>query len=101
MKYIIETTSGVHQARFLNAEQVDEARGRIKKAMDEGRVAGAYSKVGGGSIWIVESENNKTLYRRLRELGVDRVTVTPVVDVLDVLSAYHDHHAAKAAAKKA
>lgn len=96
MKYIIETRHSIHQAKFLNAEQVGEARERIKKGFDEGRIAGAYSKLGGGSIWIVESENNKTLYRRLRELGVDEVDVTPVVDVLDVLDAYTSYHATQA-----
>jgi len=98
LKYIIETTHEIHQAKFLSAEQVQEAQERIKQAMDQGRIVGAYSKLGGGSIWIVESENNKTLYRRLRELGVDQVDVTPVVDVLDVMAGYQEFHAAAAAA---
>lgn len=97
MKYIIETSHEINQAKFLSAPQVAEAKSRVKKAMDEGRIVGAYSKLGGGSVWIVESENNKTLYRRLRELGVDQVDVTPVVDVLDVMTAYQQFHAAEAA----
>lgn len=96
MKYLIETQHGIHQAKFLSAEQTVDAHDRIKKGMDEGRIIGAYSKLGGGSIWIVESENNKTLYRRLRELGVDQVDVVPLVDVLDVLEAYTTFHAAQA-----
>jgi hypothetical protein len=92
MKYIIETVEHVNFAQKMNEEAVDYVIADIGRRMENGTLLASYSKVGGGSVWIVESEGNAELYRTLQTMHVDGVRVIPVVEVLDVLRAHKEFH---------
>lgn len=94
--YILESSHAAHHAHTLPHSVIKDMHDFLEQGHAEGRILAAYSKVGGGQVYIVEAESNRALYRRLRELGVHGLTVTPVVEMRQVLRAYDEHHASQA-----
>jgi len=88
MKYMVTCKYEGSALSPLDDEELTYVKQKIQDAMGSGRVLGAYAFVGGGSLWIVDSESNATLARGLRKLGVFNAEVTPLIEVVDLIDAY-------------
>lgn len=93
MKYaiIFPPQGNLHHA---TKDHLDDGKQRLQKALDDKTIEAAYSKVGGGGIWIVNSESNHTLIKGLRKHLITNVEVIPIVDTVDVLDGHLEYHAA-------
>lgn len=97
MLYILESTHNIHAGHTLHPAQVEAYLNLLRARIDSNHLVGAYTKVGGGAIAIVNYPDAQALFNRLRQLNIHNVTVTPVFETTEVLAAYHAHHKASGA----
>ncbi|HEX7999711.1 MAG TPA: hypothetical protein VF528_15090 [Pyrinomonadaceae bacterium] len=91
MKYLIISRPGESVARDVTHEKLQKGRQMLQDGIDKGIVEGAYTLVGGGSVWIVNAESHESLARALRKLklvGTHHVEVHPILDTREVMDAY-------------
>jgi hypothetical protein len=91
MKYLIISRPGESVARDVTHEKLKKGRQMLQDGIDKGIVEGAYTLVGGGSVWIVNAESHESLARALRKLklvGTHHVEVHPILDTREVMDAY-------------
>jgi hypothetical protein len=75
----------------MDAERLLEVRNAIQDGFDSGLLKESYAFVGGGSIWILEAENEAVVQRLLRSIGVKNAEVSPIVRMLDLIDAHLEH----------
>lgn len=91
MKYLIISRPGESVARDVTHEKLQKGRQMLQDSIDKGIVEGAYTLVGGGSVWIVNAESHESLARALRKLklvGTHNVEVHPILDTREMMDAY-------------
>jgi hypothetical protein len=91
MKYLIISKPGESSLREVTHEKLQQGKQMLQAGIDKGIIEGAYTLVGGGSVWIVNAESHETLARGLRKLklvGTHHVEVHPIIDTKDVIDAY-------------
>jgi hypothetical protein len=91
MKYLIISRPGESIARDVTHEKLQQGKQMLQAGIDKGIIEGAYTLVGGGSVWIVNAESHESLARGLRKLklvGTHHVEVHPILDTRDVMDAY-------------
>lgn len=72
----------------LNVETLTAFKEGMVAAIAKGGIKGAYTKVGGGTLFIIDSPSNGQLTIELRKHQITDAEVTPLVDFLDVLDAH-------------
>lgn len=98
MKFMIQSQSRDTNFAKVPHRRIRELRARLHSAKSEtepgqpGHIIGSYSIIGGGHLWIVESSSTSSLNRRLHELGIFGVVVTPIAELEDVLEEYDQWH---------
>lgn len=97
MLYILESTHNIHVGHRMHPAQVESYLDLLKARKESGHIVGIYSKIGGGTVAIVDYPDAQTLFNRLRQLGIHGVEVTPVFETTEVLATYHEHHKASGA----
>lgn len=90
MKYLVISRGGsvVHGAK---KENLQKAKEMLQKGMDSGKVEGCYGIVGGGTVWVINSDSHAALARGLAAFnrgGNHRVEVIPVLDGIGVLDTH-------------
>ena len=98
--FLIESKRMMFHLNRLDAEQLQAVKDKIAEGIGKGAIVGAWAKVGGGSVWVVNAESHATLARRLREFGVGGFDVTPLLDHAPLIDAHLAHRAALAKEKK-
>lgn len=78
----IKSPNAAHKAE---AEDLIAFKKGIEAAIAKGVVKGAYTKVGGGTVMIVDSPGNGQLTHELRKHFITDAEVVPLVSFLDVL----------------
>jgi hypothetical protein len=97
--FLLESKRLYFHLNGLDSEGLAAVKAKIQEGVKKGAISGAWGKVGGGSVWIVEAESHAALARRLRELGVGGWEVTPLLDHANLIDAHIAHRAAAAKAK--
>ena len=85
----------------LDAEGLQKVKSKMAEGVKRGAIVGAYAKVGGGSVFIVNAESHAALARRLREYRVGGFDVVPLLDHAQLIDAHLQHRADAAKAKAA
>ncbi|WP_448203908.1 hypothetical protein [Azospirillum sp. sgz302134] len=75
----------------MEEEHLQAFKDGVQKAMSKGSIVGAYSKVGGGLVLVVNSPGNAELTVELRKNFIMDAEVTPLVPLLDLLDAHVEH----------
>jgi hypothetical protein len=91
MKYLIISRPGESVARDVTREKLQKGKQMLQDGIDKGIIEGAYTLVGGGSVWIVNAESHESLARALRKLklvGTHHVEVHPILSTKEVMDAY-------------
>ncbi|MBD0324902.1 MAG: hypothetical protein ICV68_00640 [Pyrinomonadaceae bacterium] len=91
MKYLIISRPGESVVRDVTHDKLQKGKQMLQDSIDKGIVEGAYTLVGGGSVWIVNAESHESLARALRKLklvGTHHVEVHPILDTREVMNAY-------------
>jgi hypothetical protein len=91
MKYLIISRPGESMVRDVTHEKLQQGKEMLQAGIDKGIIEGAYTLVGGGTVWIVNAESHESLARGLRKLklvGTHHVEVHPILDTRDVMDAY-------------
>lgn len=91
MKYLIISRPGESLAHEITHEKLQKGKQMLQAGMDKGVIEGAYTLVGGGSVWIVNAESHESLARALRKLklvGKHHVEVHPILDTREVMNTY-------------
>ena len=97
--FLIESKRLMFHLNRLDTEALQAVKAKVKEGMDKGAILGAWAKVGGGSVWVVNAESHAALARKLREFGVGGFEVTPLLDHAPLIDAHIEHRASMAAAK--
>jgi len=71
-------------------EFVEKFKSGVEAAMERGAIEGAYAKVGGGLVFIVNSPGNEQLAVELRKNQITNAEVIPLVPLLELLVAHID-----------
>ena len=98
--FLVESKRVMFHLNRLDTEALQAVKAKVKEGIAKGSIIGAWAKVGGGSVWVVNSESHATLARKLREFGVGGFEVTPLLDHAPLIDAHIEHRAAAAKAKK-
>lgn len=88
MSYYLVILKSKNLVAHLNEEQLKTLRHGLQKLQTKGTVKAAYSKVGGGMVFIVESPSNAQLTVELRRHFITDAEVIPLVP-LDALVEAH------------
>lgn len=97
MLYLVTHYDEASSLGVMDEEDLRIAKKRIAEAMGQGIIRAAYAFVGGGALWIVDAENNATLARGLRKLGVTKAEVTPLVDMMRLIDGYIEYRQSEVA----
>jgi hypothetical protein len=89
-KYLIMLKSK-HVLARLEADHLQKFKDGIQAAMQRGTIEGAYAKVGGGLVLIVDSPSNAQLTVELRKNQITDAEVIPLVSLVDLLDAHIEH----------
>jgi hypothetical protein len=93
MKYLLSfPASYPSPVRSLTPEQLSEGLNKLDAGIKDGSVDAAYSKVGGGTVMVVNAASHESLTRILRQYHIANVEVTPLVGLRDVLEEYIAYH---------
>lgn len=91
MKYMVVVRNEQSTLAQMDEEDLVSTKEAVEEAMGRGVLLGSYAFVGGGFVWIVETENNASLARGLRKLGVFNAEVTPLIDTLSLIEGYRQY----------
>lgn len=69
----------------VEAEHLVTFKKGLEAAIAKGSIKGAYTKVGGGLVLIVDAEGNGQLTLELRKHQITDAEVVPLVNFLDVI----------------
>jgi hypothetical protein len=72
----------------LDVAQLTGLKKGIQAAMTKGSIKGAYAKVGGGLVLVVDSPSNGQLTVDLREHQITDAEVVPLVDFINLLDGH-------------
>jgi hypothetical protein len=75
----------------MNTDRLLEIRNAIQEGLNTGLIHESYAFVDGGSVWILEAENEAVVWRLLRSIGVKNAEVTAIVRTLDLIDAHLEH----------
>jgi len=95
VKYLLEFAperKGPFESASLDV--LKSATDKLRGALKDGSIDVAYTKVGGGALMVVNSSSHEALGRILRNYGATDVVVTPLLDTVKVMEAYHEERAA-------
>ena len=98
--FMVESTRLAFFLNALDAEGLQAVKSKIAAGMKAGKIVGAWAKVGGGSVFIIEAESHAALARRLREFRVGGFDVVPLLEHSKLIDAHLQHRAEAAKAKK-
>jgi len=97
--FMVESNRLAFFLNALNAEGLQKVKSKIAEGKKSGKIVGAYAKVGGGSVFIIEAESHAALAKRLREFRVGGFDVVPLLDHSKLIDAHLQHRAEQAKAK--
>ena len=72
----------------LEVDQLTALKKGVEEAIAKGAIKGAYAKVGGGVVLIVDSPSNASLTLELRKHQLTDSEVVPLVDYIDLLDGH-------------
>ena len=98
--FMVESNRLAFFLNALNPAGLQAVKAKIAEGKKSGKIVGAYAKVGGGSVFIIEAESHAALAKRLREFRVGGFEVVPLLDHAKLIDAHLEHRAAAAKAKK-
>jgi len=96
--FLVESKRTMFHLNRLGPEELTAVKAKIQEGIKKGAIIGAWAKVGGGSVFIVNAESHATLARKLREFGVGGFDVTPLLDHAPLIDAHLQQRAAAAKA---
>jgi hypothetical protein len=77
---------------MLGVERVVQIKKRLHEALDKGSIVGAYAKVGGGLVLIINSPDIAHLTFELRKHHIINAEITPLVALTALLDTWISHH---------
>ena len=97
--FMVESKRLAFVLNALDAEGLAAVKSKIAEGVKKGAIVGAWAKVGGGSVFIINAESHAALARRLREFHVGGFEVIPLLDHAKLIDAHMQHRADAAKAK--
>jgi hypothetical protein len=91
--FLIESKRMMFHLNRLGAEELQAVKAKVQEGISKGAIIGAWAKVGGGSVWVVNAESHASLAKKLREFGVGGFEVTPLLDHAPLIDAHLEHRA--------
>jgi len=90
MKYLVVMKSHGMLDK-LQAKHLETFKSGIQKALKKGSIEGAYAKVGGGLVFVLNQPGHAELSLELRKNHITDAEVIPVVPLVSLLDAHIDH----------